>query len=418
MSNPVLEKVEGISDKVGEICLAQNTHKEKIEAYEKSIESLTVKLDSSQKRITEMEEHIRRIMNNQYGPNKPVPKDQWSWCRFAFARATGNWDVAPFERDQIKAFKDEMRQKADMLGSDFATGGALIPTQYVNELIGLLRPRLMTEALGVTTLTGLTGSPVSWPKITGGSTAFWIAPETTAITSSGLSTGSLELAPRKCAVLVKVSNDLVLLSNPSVEATVRADMVQTLRQAIDLAFFRGLGSNGQPKGMLNQGIPTAGAATAFTAAADDEAALNAIKGMIKTVAQADALDGNLAFATNVESWFQFDALSDANARPYLQYEPAVAQVGGILAGTISGFPVRAGTNVATTGGPAAGDDMTYFGNWADALLAIWSAMEITSSTEADTAFASDELWIRAIIRVDVGVRRTASFSKMYTSAQS
>jgi HK97 family phage major capsid protein len=414
MSTPKV--VAEINEKLVQIQDEQKTFREERGEYDKerkefqeSVTTLTTRMEEHSDKADKIEEQLRRSLHAKHGSDKAVPKDDWSWARFSLALARKDWDLAPYEASKIKEHREKMTKSLAMQGTDFGSGGALIPTLYVSELIELLRPELMTTALGVPTVNLSGGSPATWPKQTAGTSGTWIAREGSAITATKPSTGQLQLSPKKCAVLVRISNDLNLLSNPSVEALVRADMVAGLQNTIDVGFFQGLGANGEPIGMENQGITADGGTwdLSDTTAADMFANLILLKGLVQNVASNNALRGNLAFASNVDSWFAIDSIADANNRPYLQSEPAQSQIGGVLRGTITGYPMFGGVNVSATG---AGNDNLWFGNWADAILAIWSSIEVAASTEADTAFATDELWIRAIARVDVGVRHTGSFT--------
>ena len=354
-------------------------------------------LDNRLKRIEDMsrEKILDRVDKN----TGMIRKDRWSFARFCYAVATKDWTYAPFEKAEV----DKHRQKV-MQASTFGAGGSVIPPQYVAELIELLRPALITEALGVRTMTGLTGSPVMIPKLSSGATANWIAPEGTTITASDLGTGQLNLQPKKIAALVKMSNDLALLSNPAMEQTIRQDIVRQLADGIETAFFAGTGANGQPLGLINW--TPAISDTVFPDNADDSININAMKDMLLSMENANALRGSPKWAMNPTAWYTIDKWVDGNKRHYLTPDP-----GDPTRGQLFGYQVLKSTLVSATGG-GANTDVAYFGNWDDAILAIWSTVEVAASTEAATAFESDELWIRAISRVDVGFRHIESFEMM------
>ena len=130
------------------------------------------------------------------------------------------------------------RERGNVPGTDSA-GGYLVPTQHVAELIEMLYDRAVCIALGATVLDNLTGSPVEIPKQTGGATAYWPG-ENAAITGSDLTLDQLSLSPKAVGCLVKLSNRLIQLSNPS-EVMVRRDIATALALAIDLKALREMG---------------------------------------------------------------------------------------------------------------------------------------------------------------------------------
>lgn len=374
---------------------------ERDKAHEKDMEKYIERLESLEAAILRHE--IKKIGGASM--HSPIPKDKWSWSRYCYGIATKDWSAAKHEKAEIDKWNDKRKT---MQAGSFDAGGSLVPPQYIAELIEFLRPELITSRLGVRTLTGLTGSPIMIPKLTAGVSHFWIAPEGTTITPSDQTTGRLEMQPKKVATLVKLSRELTTLSNPAVEAGVRMDIIRALQEGIDQAFFRGTGSNGQPVGLQNwtPAILDAGGTWESnpTTANDHLANLNILKDLRKQLGLNNALRGRIAWAVNVESWEAIDRMVDGNNRPFLQVDPANG-----FRGTLLGFPIEQSTLVAPTSGT--GPNRIYLGNWEDALLLIWQNMAVEESTQADTAFANDELWIKATALVNSGIRRNVSFCK-------
>ena len=363
-------------------------------------------LEAQAARIDAIEKGQLKGLEKDYG-KKTIPTQTWSWARFAYAQATKDWKMAPYEYEQVQRYQDDIVEKR-IQGPGMTSGGALIPPQYVAELIDTLKPATVVDKLGVRTLTNLTGAPVSFPKKTSDTNAYWISPEGSDISASDFATGRLEFAPHKCAALVKLTNDIVAMTNPSIEASVRADIVTTLQQALDLSFFQGTGVSGQPTGLDNWSPAISVTLADWEAVSTDKEKAQALKDLIKTVAAANALEGNLKFVCNVNSYFAISKLQDTNGRFYMQSDMN-AGVPSTPAGsaTLFGYPIVMSPNVSATGGT---EDRLWFGNWNDAVLAIWANMEISASTETSTAFQKDELWIRAIMKLDSGVRREDSFT--------
>jgi len=391
---PTLEQV------LAELATAQKTFVDDFKTYRTAMEKDILVREA---RYAALEESIKSRLVGDHGPTK-IPESRWSWARVAYSVAAKDWSYAPFERAEI----DKYREKATMQAGAFAVGGSLIPPQYMAELIELLRQNLIVEQLGVRMITGLTQSPVMIPKLTGGVTASWIG-EGAAAPETNITTGRLDMQPHKLAALCKMSNDLVLLSNPGIEATVRADLVRGMSGALQTSFFTGVGTLGEPVGVKNAGITTFTPATAWVAVAgadtiaEIQTNIASLTGMVKQLENDKALKGNIRWVCNPTTFWALASMSDTAGHPFLINPSGNFQLIPAPAPQMFGYPILRSTVVS----PAATDNL-YIGNWDDVILAMWSDMAIVGSTDASTAFTNDELWIRAILRADVGVRQAKS----------
>lgn len=388
MPDAILEAINGLSAK--------------FDGAATKFDQLNTRFNTAEERIVSLEKSFKDLLGAKYGEGNPVPKKDWSWARLAFAIATKDWTHAPFEKEQCDKHRDLVMKT--MQASNFTAGGSLIPPQYINELITFLRPQLITERLGVTMLTGLVGSPVMVPKLTSGAVGYWIAPEGTSIPSSDQATGLMEMQPRKVAALVKISNDLTSLANPSIEALVRADITAALAEEIDKQFFQGDGVGGKPVGLKNTQPAILAGDTAWTDNGTAAQATAALTDMLREVDENNALRGRLGWACNPTSYWEIAQTTDTTGRSIVQPQAVSSMAGTVQNDFLLGYPIFRSTLVSTT----ANKDL-YFGNWADAVIGLWSTVEFAASTDASTAFEKDELWIRAIGRVDVGFRREVSF---------
>src|SRR5207247_4903329 len=87
-----------------------------------------------------------------------------------------------------------------------------------------------------------------FPKLSGGSTAYWIG-EASSITESTPSTGNLDLQAKKLGIFVKINNELLRFASPSAEGLVRMDMARVAALKADLAMLEGTGGT-QIKGLI------------------------------------------------------------------------------------------------------------------------------------------------------------------------
>jgi HK97 family phage major capsid protein len=338
-------------------------------------------------------------------PGVSQGRDKFSFGKAFHAISSGDWSGAGLEREVF----DQMRKRA--MSTDSGSGGYLVPVQAMSELIELLTAKSVVITLGARVLSNLTGAPVTWPKQTAGAVAYWVG-ENAAITASDLTVDQLSLTPKKVAALVKVSRELSVLSNPAVERVILNDLAGSLALAVDLAALRGSGSANQPLGIANtqniltHAIGTDGGTFNFHAASAMEGKLD----------DANALKGRLGFVMHPKvkrllkreriAQFSGDTGGAYIIAPMLS-DARLAEVLGYGFGTSTQLPVN-----LTKGGSSDCSEV-YFGNWEELFLAMWGGLELLASNVAGDAnggaFSSDQLWFRAIQRVDIGLRHVESF---------
>lgn len=128
-------------------------------------------------------------------------------------------------------------------------GGSLVPVEFASALIPLLRAKTVVRAAGTTTMPMNNGS-LSIPFQSGAATAGYGA-ENANITKSEQTFGDLNLSNKKLTALVPASNDLLSDSTSGVAAdrVIRDDLVKVMANREDLAFIRGDGAEGEPRGI-------------------------------------------------------------------------------------------------------------------------------------------------------------------------
>ena len=173
-----------------------------------------------------------------------------------------------------------------LIVSDGTAGGFIVPPDYVNEIIELLRPmtvvrssnpRVIPMPRGTMTLPGQ-GSPAT---ATYGS-------ETARIASSQPGLRQIVASFKKLTALTPVSNDMMRYADPAVDAFVRDDLVKVIALREDLAFLMGDGTQDAPRGFIsfangwvsqNGGTPGAWNVGANSVAAVNGPAGNPLLGM-------------------------------------------------------------------------------------------------------------------------------------------
>ena len=131
--------------------------------------------------------------------------------------------------------------------STLASGGVLVPEQFIAELIPFLRKANVFRAAGVREIP-FVGS-MELPRQTSSGTASWGA-EGSVIAPSALGTGSVKLTEKELKIMTIVSNSLMQNASISADEIVRDDLAQTIGEAEEAAYLRGSGSSGEPMGLL------------------------------------------------------------------------------------------------------------------------------------------------------------------------
>jgi hypothetical protein len=358
--------------KLDEISVAIEKRLQDGEKVSKDAEGRVVVLEDQLKAVTEkaaeLEKSIAdRAWANVPGVNEGKDKDRFSLIKTINAITSKTWEGAGYEKEVI----DAAMQKNQNARNDTA-GGYLIPTQAIQDVIEILR-----------------NNP-----------------------DSQIGLGQLSLNPKGLASMVKLSNRLLALAQPSAEALVRNDMAMQMAEALDLAALRGTGVAGQPLGISNTpGISTVdfslGAAAAGYVTNPGWEQMYDMEGKL---ADNNALRGSVGFAFHPSvkrnlSKVRADGATADNGQGDFILNPATdARITQLL-----GYPFATTTQIPVNLGAGSDETEAYMANWADLIIANWVGMTLLASQEAGTAFATNQTWVRMITDVDVAVRRPESF---------
>lgn len=161
-------------------------------------------------------------------------------------------------REEAKALYGENHPVTRALNvSGGASGGFIVPPDYMNEIIELLRPETVVRSSGGRVIPMPRGS-MTLPGQASPATATY-GSETKAIGTSQPGLNQIVATYKKLTALVPVSNDMMRYADPAVDAFVRDDLVQVLAIREDLAFILGDGTQDTPRGFLSFAQGFAGA---------------------------------------------------------------------------------------------------------------------------------------------------------------
>jgi HK97 family phage major capsid protein len=314
----------------------------------------------------------------------------------------------PEEADWI-ARRVGFRTKALGSASDIA-GGSLVGFPMLGELIDLQRNMEAFAAAGAQEIALPPNGRIQFPKVTGGSTAYWVG-EATSITESAPATGNLDLQAKKLGIFVKLNNELLRFASPSAEGLVRFDMARVAALKADLAMLEGTGGT-QIKGLL-----TYSDITTHTAS---EPGTN---GDVFHAEDVGLMDGKLPDAVAAPTaWLmrrnyfgilanrRADAAAAGDKAGPFVFQPTRSAADAPPA-ELYGTPVVRTAQISNARVKGSSSNLTYviLGYFPDWIVARLGVMEFLASGLGDTALQNDQTYLRGIQHVDAGPRHAASF---------
>ncbi len=333
----------------------------------------------------------------------------------AILRGWGNDELA-------KVWEEDLARRKALGASDAAAGGFLVPTQFSQDVIELLRAAGIVRSLGPVTLPMPTGK-IQIPKITAGATATYIG-ENVNITKTEPTFGQVTLTFKKLAALVPISNDLLRYSSPGADSIVRDDLVREMAAREDKAFIRDDGTSATPKGIRNW----IDAANKFNA----NGTVN-LDNVTNDLGQAI----QKLMSANVPLIIQQGTAQQIDVRPGWMFSPrtyryltTVRLTQGpyafrdeMLTGRLWGFPYRVTSQILETMTAAFADtggtqSEVYFGGFAYAVIGESQNLLVDASQEAAyddagtvrAAFSLDQMVIRVIAEHDFALRQDKGFA--------
>ena len=167
----------------------------------------------------------------------------------ARALAAGRGSVRDAADWSAKSYGESHPVTKALIAGLGSAGGYIIPPEYINEIIELLRPAAVVRSANPRTMPMPRGT-MTLPAQTGAATATYNG-EAVKIGTSQPAVGAVNASYKKLTALVPVSNDLMRYADPAADAFVRDDLVKVIALREDLAFLLGDGTAGTPRGFLS-----------------------------------------------------------------------------------------------------------------------------------------------------------------------
>jgi HK97 family phage major capsid protein len=398
------------------------------------VEKLRTELSDVTKTITNVQEQMRLASQREVPGLKGSPEAK----KFDFGMAvrgvylsemrskgsfTGDpWKGAEPEKEIIdsatKARGAEPVTRTTAIGGEGTLGGYLIPEEISNEVIDLAIADMPIMALGPTVIRGLVGD-LPMAKLTARPTAYWVG-ETSKPTASNATFGQFTLRPKKLGAFTVQSNRLIYQSRGVSDQIIRQELANAIALKLEDGLINGLGSEQQPKGILNHTIAAAKALAGTRAKVDTMSAMvqyldvrNEYKngaGNFGWLMRPEVLGG-----VKRERVVQYSGQAQADGAPLLAMN--LLMTNKLLEDQL-GHAIR--TTTLLSGTESAGSSTTsstiIFGNWRYFRVGFWrdlilKASDIASDGSSGSAFLDDSLYIVAFQEVDCAVARETAFCK-------
>nr|BAR31330.1 phage major capsid protein [uncultured Mediterranean phage uvMED] len=323
--------------------------------------------------------------------------------------------LVPYAALQRNSLESQFQRATYNTGSA-NTGGNLVETELLDQdFVEALRNESLLLTLGARTMTGLVGN-IDIPRRSGVSTMYWLANQTTAITQSESTFDQISMAPKNAGVLSKFTRQTLLQATPGIEGLIRDDLRETVGTGVDLAILNGTGSSGQPTGIMQ----TSGIGSVAGGTNGADITLEHLVDLEKEVLIDNAGGGSMAYLTNpkvVAKLKKLRAGGSATGDGVFLWNTNETAIGrGSTPGGANGYTIGSTNQVPsnlTKGSASSICSAVLFGDFSQAIVGFWgNGLELAMSDSDSTDFTKALTAMRAIITIDVAVRRAEAFSIM------
>jgi HK97 family phage major capsid protein len=303
-----------------------------------------------------------------------------------------------------------MQQRALAEGSTGA-GGALVPPQFIQELLDIARAEAVAFQAGVQ-MRPTNSNLVDMPALTTSATAAWVS-ENGAIAPSDQVFAQQSTSISKLGAGVKISNELIADADPSIIQIVQEDLGKVIGLRLDLGILEGSGSAPEIRGIANTAGVTAGASLGANGGTPT------LNQLLDTMYNLYAV--NIADEDRWSVVFHPRALNSLRKIVDTTGNYILSSASGVNAPVsrprgLIGLPYYMSTqlSIARTVGTSTDCTNIYLGRFHEMIAFMSGAFTIDLSNAAadatNSAWWSDQTWLRAKQRVGFLVRRPAGIA--------
>lgn len=341
----------------------------------------------------------------------PIPKGH-GVARCIRYLAAANNDVRRAIDLAHRAGEKDLCDKWDkaMASTVLADGGALIPTEFSQEIIEELGAKAVLRKMSVTTMPMNTGS-LCLPYLDTSATAYYVG-ENSNITASQPTTAQLQLSDKTLSVLCPLSNTLLQNGGPKVDSAIKNHLLRVAARKEDVTFIRSTGTANTPMGLRYQAL--AANQLNVTASYDVTKVTLDLGRAIKTLMALDVdLDGGGAgWLLPVSVYNYLHSACDANSNRVWRDE--------MDKGVLEGFPYAVTSqipeNISTT------KTEVYFVNFKSCVIAESENMEVAvfpggsyyDGSNVVSGISLNQTVIRLLARHDFGCMYRGNEIAVYT----
>lgn len=295
------------------------------------------------------------------------------------------------------------RQKV-MAISDFPAGGALVPEEYMSEVIPLLYAEMVVMESGATRVPMPNGN-LTMPYGDTGVTGGYVGEIENAPVEEP-TVGQIKMTAKKAALIVAASND-ILRRTPSSGADrfIQDAIVNGLGRLADVTLLRGVGTDASPKGARQFVIDSGDTDLVFNSAGTTLA--NKVADLSKAVRVVQ--ENNIPF---LNAGWVFDKRTEWGLKSTLTTDGQFVFMAEMAAGMLMGFPFKSTTAMPTNIGTGSNKGEVLFYNFGHFLVGETDSLELTISPDGAyhngssvvSGLSQDTTPIRAILRHDTASR--------------
>lgn len=299
-------------------------------------------------------------------------------------------------------YPDDIQLHTDLKAMSTETpseGGFLVPEQYANEVIPLLRAKAVVRKLGARSLP-MTNGNLNIPKMNQGAVSYYQG-ENTDAKKSQPKLANLRLSGKKLITLVPISNDLIRNSSYEADALIRDDMLQAMALKEDYMAMYGTGTEFIPRGIMNvKGITSDSLGKLPTS--------DILGLMIGKLMASNAPMTSNGWIFNGLLWSVLYNLKDGIGNYIHRAEMNQGKLMGLPFAISNQVPVDATANLKTD---------LFLGDFSEFIIGEEMGLEIMASNEASyndgtqlvSAFSQDQTVIKVTAKHDFGVRHPEAF---------